>query len=172
MMADIFALIFILIIFGSIYFSGFYAARESIRAIEERDLEGPEWIMALTPFLNCHLVDKSLNGFGKGSLISLICGFAGMLISGVIALFPINAYLLIFAIFLRYASTAVLYFTLSVVYVKYIASFGTRRLFIVITLLFPFFGAFLIGNNARLWMVELKEAEKAAKLKSQYGTLK
>lgn len=172
MMAEIFALVFVLIIFGSIYFSGFYAARESIKAIEERDLEGFEWVLALIPFFNCHLVDKSLNGFGRGSLISLICGFAGMVISGIIAVFPINAYLLIFAIFLRYLSIAVLYFTLSVVYVKYIAAFGTRRLFIVITLLFPFFGAFLIGNNAKLWMAELKEAEKDARLKSQYGTLK
>lgn len=172
MMAEIFALIFVLIIFGSIYFSGFYAARESIKAIEERDLEGFEWLLALIPFFNCHLVDKSLNGFGRGSLISLICGFAGMVISGIIAVFPINAYLLIFAIFLRYLSIAALYFTLSVVYVKYIAAFGTRRLFIVITLLFPFFGAFLIGNNAKLWMAELKEAEKDARLKSQYGTLK
>jgi hypothetical protein len=84
----------------------------------------------------------------------------------------VNAYLLIFAIVVRYLSVFVLYFTLSVVYIKYIAAFGTRRMFIIITLLFPFFGAFLIGNNARLWMAEVKEAEKEAQLKGQYGVTK
>lgn len=172
MMSTIFAFVFIFVIFGAIYFSGVYAARESVRAIEERDLEGGEWAIALIPFLNCHLVDRSLNGFGKGSLIAIIAGFVGMIISGIIALFPVNAYLLIFAIVVRYLSVFTLYFTLSVVYIKYIAAFGTRRMFIIITLLFPFFGAFLIGNNARLWMAEVKEAEKEAQLKGQYGVTK
>jgi len=118
--STIFAFVFIFVIFGAIYFSGVYAARESVRAIEERDLEGGEWAISLIPFLNCHLVDRSLNGFGKGSLIAIIAGFVGMVISGIIALFPVNAYLLIFAIVVRYLSVFVLYFTLSVVYIKYI----------------------------------------------------
>jgi len=52
MMSTIFAFVFIFVIFGAIYFSGVYAARESVRAIEERDLEGGEWAIALIPFLN------------------------------------------------------------------------------------------------------------------------